>query len=42
MESVVHHFNKAKTINLTKFSISSQHFGFAIEAVANLMDYFDD
>lgn len=40
MESVVHHFNKAKTINLTKFSISSQHYGFAIEAVASLMDYF--
>ncbi|MGG1674745.1 LysR family transcriptional regulator [Neobacillus sp. NRS-1170] len=42
MESVVHHFNKEKTINLTKFSISSQHYGFAIEAVANLMDYFAD
>lgn len=42
MESVVHHFNKGKTINLTKFSISSQHYGFAIEAVANLMDYFAD
>ncbi|WP_026567148.1 LysR family transcriptional regulator [Bacillus sp. UNC41MFS5] len=40
MEAVVHHFNKAKTINLTKFSISSQHYGFAIEAVANVMDYF--
>ncbi|MCM3731193.1 LysR family transcriptional regulator [Fictibacillus nanhaiensis] len=40
MESVVHHFNKEKTMNLTKFSISSQHYGFAIEAVANLMDYF--
>jgi DNA-binding transcriptional LysR family regulator len=40
MESVVHHFNKAKIINLTKFSISSQHYGFAIEAVANFMDYF--
>ncbi|OIK12136.1 hypothetical protein BIV60_16835 [Bacillus sp. MUM 116] len=40
MESIVHHFNKEKTINLTKFSISSQHYGFAIEAVANLMNYF--
>lgn len=40
MESVVHHFNKAKVINSTKFSISSQHYGFAIEAVANFMDYF--
>ncbi|WP_026574410.1 LysR family transcriptional regulator [Bacillus sp. UNC438CL73TsuS30] len=40
METVVHHFNKEKIINLTKFSISSQHYGFAVEAVANLMDYF--
>lgn len=39
-ESVVYHFNKQKTTDLTKFSISSQHYGFAIEAVANLMDYF--
>ena len=40
MESVVYHFNKEKTIDLTKVSISSQHYGFVIEAVANLMDYF--
>ncbi|OMP68342.1 LysR family transcriptional regulator [Domibacillus epiphyticus] len=40
MESVVHHFNKEKTTDLTKFSVSSQHYGFAIEAVANLMNYF--
>lgn len=40
MDFVVDHFNKAKKINLTKFSISSQHYGFAIEAVANFMDYF--
>ncbi|MDN3019055.1 LysR family transcriptional regulator [Paenibacillus sp. BSR1-1] len=40
MESVVHHFKKEKAMNVTKFSISSQHYGFAIEAVANLMDYF--
>lgn len=40
MEFVVDHFNKAKKINVTKFSISSQHYGFAIEAVANFMDYF--
>ena len=39
-ESVVYHFNKQKTTDLTKFSISSQHYGFTIEAVANLMDYF--
>jgi len=40
MESVVDHFNKAKITNVTKFSISSQHYGFAIEAVAKFMDYF--
>ncbi|VBB06135.1 transcription regulator hth lysr [Lucifera butyrica] len=40
MESVVYHFNKQKATDLTRFSISSQHYGFAIEAVANLMDYF--
>lgn len=39
-ESVVYHFNKQKTMDLTKLSISSQHYGFAIEAVANLMNYF--
>ncbi|MFA9379370.1 MAG: LysR family transcriptional regulator [Lachnotalea sp.] len=39
-ESVVYHFNKQKAMDLTKFSISSQHYGFAIEAVANLMNYF--
>ncbi|MTK63942.1 MAG: LysR family transcriptional regulator [Methanobacterium sp.] len=39
-ESVAYHFNKQKTMDLTKFSISSQHYGFAIEAVANLMNYF--
>ncbi|MGX9135086.1 hypothetical protein ACWV26_12060 [Rummeliibacillus sp. JY-2-4R] len=38
-ETVVHHFHKEKK-DLTKFTISSQHYGFAIEAVANLMDYF--
>jgi DNA-binding transcriptional LysR family regulator len=41
-ESVVHHFHKEKKKDLTKFSISSQHYGFAIEAVANLMDYFSE
>jgi len=40
MEFVVDHFNKAKKINSTKFSISSQHYGFAIEAVAKFMEYF--
>lgn len=37
-ESVVYHFNKRQTTDLTKFSISSQHYGFAIKAVANLMN----
>ncbi|MCO7128004.1 LysR family transcriptional regulator [Sporolactobacillus shoreicorticis] len=40
MESVVYHFNSEKSTDLTKLSISSQHYGFAIEAVANLMNYF--
>jgi DNA-binding transcriptional LysR family regulator len=39
MESVVYHFNKEKKAELMKFSISSQHYSFAIEAVAKLMDY---
>ncbi|MBP2655834.1 MAG: LysR substrate binding domain protein [Firmicutes bacterium] len=39
-ESVVYHFNKQKAADLTKFSISSQHYSFAIEAVAKLMIYF--
>lgn len=42
MESVVYHFNKEKKIDLTKVSISSQHYGFVIEAVANLMNYFSE
>lgn len=42
LDSVVYHFNKQKAMDLTKFSISSQHYGFAVEAVANLMDYFAD
>lgn len=37
-ESIVYHFNKQKAENLTKLSISSQHYGFAIEAFAKLMD----
>lgn len=39
-ESVAYHFNRQKMINITKFSISSQHYGFAIEAIANFMNYF--
>ncbi|MPM32609.1 HTH-type transcriptional regulator HdfR [bioreactor metagenome] len=39
-ESVAYHFNKQKATDLTKFYISSQHYGFAIEAAANLMNYF--
>ncbi|MFA9464738.1 MAG: LysR family transcriptional regulator [Velocimicrobium sp.] len=41
-ESVIYHFNKQKTTDLTKLSISSQHYGFAIEAVAKLMDYLTE
>lgn len=40
MESVVYHFNKRHTTEITKLSISSQHYGFAIEAAANLMNEF--
>lgn len=39
-KSVIYHFNKQKTTDLIKLSISSQHYGFAIEAVAKLMNYF--
>ncbi|MEH7522226.1 LysR family transcriptional regulator [Bacillus sp. JJ1503] len=42
MESVVYHFNKEKAADITKFSIFSQHYGFAIEAVANMMDYLNE
>ncbi|WKB36049.1 LysR family transcriptional regulator [Terrilactibacillus sp. S3-3] len=38
MESVAYHFNKEKAADLTKFSISSQHYGFAIAAAADLMN----
>ncbi|MDQ7093580.1 LysR family transcriptional regulator [Desulfosporosinus sp. PR] len=41
-ESIIYHFSRQKATNLTKVSISSQHYGFAIEAVANLMAYFAD
>lgn len=41
-ESVIYHFNKQKTTDLTNLSISSQHYGFAIEAVAKLMDYLTE
>lgn len=41
-ESVAYHFSKQKATDLTKFSISSQHYSFAIKAVANLMDYFSE
>ncbi|WP_391560610.1 LysR family transcriptional regulator substrate-binding protein [Robertmurraya sp.] len=40
MESVVYHFNKHNKTELTKLSISSQHYGFVIEAVASLIHYF--
>lgn len=39
-ESVIYHFNKQKALDLTKVSISSQHYGFTIDAVARLMEYF--
>lgn len=42
MESVVYHFNKEKKADLMKFSISSQHYSFAIEAVAKLMGYLTE
>lgn len=42
MESVAYHFKKEKAADLTKFSISSQHYGFAIAAVAKLMDDLDE
>ncbi|MFB9327812.1 LysR family transcriptional regulator [Paenibacillus aurantiacus] len=38
MESVVYHFNKQAAAETTKLSISSQHFSFAIEAFARLMN----
>ena len=41
-EAVKHHFDKEKQTGLTKFSISSQHYGFAIEAIANLMEQFHE
>jgi len=41
-ESVVYHFNRQKETDLTKVSISSQHYRFAIEAVAKLMDYLTE
>lgn len=41
-ESTVYHFNKQKSADLTKLSISSQHYGFAVEALANLMCYLDN
>jgi len=42
LDSVVYHFDKQKELDVTKVSISSQHYGFAVEAVANLMDYFSE
>lgn len=41
-ESIIHHFNKEEKRDVTKFSISSQHYGFAIEAVEKLMDHFTE
>jgi DNA-binding transcriptional LysR family regulator len=41
-ESVVYHFEKRKISDLTKLSISSQHYGFAIEAAAKLMNILSD
>jgi len=40
-ESIAYHFSRQKA-DLTKLSISSQHYGFAIEAAAKLMDYMAD
>ena len=41
-ESILYHFNKHKTIDVTRVSISSQHYVFAIESVAKLMDHFSE
>ncbi|WP_425803320.1 LysR family transcriptional regulator [Desulfitobacterium sp. Sab5] len=41
-ESVAYHFNRQKETDLTKLSISSQHYGFAIEATEKLMDYLTE
>ncbi|WP_196605420.1 LysR family transcriptional regulator [Pectinatus haikarae] len=41
-ESIIYHFNKHKITDVTRVSISSQHYGFAIEGVAKLMDYFSE
>lgn len=40
-ESVFHHFKGQKTKRLTKLSVSSQHYGFAIEATVHLMHYLN-
>jgi DNA-binding transcriptional LysR family regulator len=39
-ESIFYHFKKKKATDITRLSISSQHYGFAIEAIANLMEHF--
>ena len=41
-ESAVYHFNKQKATDLLKLSISSQHNGFAIEAVAKMMNFLSE
>lgn len=42
MESVVYHFNKQSTQDVIKYSISSQHYGFAIKAIAIFMEHLTD
>ncbi len=41
-ESLAYHFKRRNTTDILKFTISSQHFGFAIQAIAKLMDFFQD
>ena len=41
-ESIAYHFRKQRDAEFETISISSQHYGFAIEAVAKLMDYLNE
>lgn len=41
-EIIVYHFNKQKISEFTNLSISSQHYGFVVESLANLMSYLSE
>lgn len=41
-ESITYHFNKQKNDHLIEFSISSQHYGFAVKAFSNLINYYSE